>query len=103
MASGVVFNDASEMNTSCWQRAMLKWREQKLAQFGRRAHRHFGRGFVLFDGDEDAPMYVTWLAGAPDPLRDAVYEYDPQHEALVVSAVNESDVFISQVRIEEPH
>jgi len=90
------------MDTSSWQHAVLKWREQELAQFGRRAHRHVGRGFVLFDGDEDEPIYVTWLVGAPMPLCVAVYEYDPQHEALVVTALNENDIFLSRVRIEEP-
>lgn len=90
------------METSSWQHAVLKWREQELARFGRRAHRHVGRGFVLFDGDEDQPVYVTWLIGAPEPLCNAVYEYDPQHEALVVTALDENDIFLSRVRIEEP-
>jgi hypothetical protein len=39
-------------------------------------NRHGAADFVLSDGNEDEPLYVTRLIGAPQPLRDAVYEYD---------------------------
>jgi hypothetical protein len=68
-----------------WDRAIRELHNQELARFARRAHRRLGRGFVLSDADESQPVYITWLIGAPPPLIDAVFEYDPEREAVVVS------------------
>jgi hypothetical protein len=62
------------------------WEEQGAAQFGRRAHRHFGRGFVLVDpADQNSPVYVTRLAGAPPELWQEVHLYRPERETILVS------------------
>jgi hypothetical protein len=78
---------------------------QELALFARRAHRRLGRGFVLTGPDDPQPVYITWIVGAPPPLLDAVFDYDPEHEAVVVSAddTNEDSVFIDYVRIQSHH
>jgi hypothetical protein len=80
------------------------WHYQRLAQFGRRAHAHFGRGFVMVDDEREQPVYVTELLGAPQPLLDAVYSYDPDREALIISEADADDaVTISCIRIETLH
>jgi len=61
------------------------WNEQSAAQFGRRAHGHFGRGFVLVDpADQNSPVYVTRLDGAPPSLCQEVSVYQPEREAVLV-------------------
>ena len=66
-------------------RSWNHWDEQGVAQFGRRAHRHFGRGFVLVDpDDQNSPVYVTRLTGAPLELRQEVHLYRPEREAILV-------------------
>ena len=61
------------------------WNEQSAAQFGRRAHGHFGRGFVLVDpADRNSPVYVTRLDGAPPSLCQEVSVYQPEREAVLV-------------------
>lgn len=78
--------------------------DQQLARFARRAHAHFGRGFVLVDADEVNPIYVTHTSAAPQPLRAAVRQYDPACEAIVVCRVDDADaVELSRVRIESHH
>lgn len=92
------------MNSSL-ELALREWREQELALFARRAHRQLGRGFVLCDGDDEPPIYVTRIMGAPQELIDAVLEYDPEREALVVRE-HEPDgdaIVVSCVRIESRH
>lgn len=88
-----------------WDKAIRELHDQELALFARRAHRQLGRGFVLIDGDELQPVYVTWIVGAPQPLIDAVFEYDPEREAIVVSddSVEEDDIVISCVKIQSRH
>jgi hypothetical protein len=68
-----------------WNLALNDWRHQTAARFGRRAHNHFGRGFVLIDlKDADLPVYVTQLAGAPAALFREVQQYSPDHETVLV-------------------
>ena len=80
-------------------------RAQELALFARRAHRQLGRGFVLVTPDDDQPIYVTWIVGAPLPLLHAICDYDPEHEALlVVRESSDADaVIVSFIRIESFH
>jgi len=80
-------------------------RKQELALFALRAHRHMGRGFVLVTPDDDQPIYVTSTIGAPPPLLDAIYGYDPEHEALLVSQVGDDldAVNLTFIRIESRH
>jgi hypothetical protein len=84
---------------------MRELHDQELALFARRAHRRFGRGFVLSDTEEARPVYVTWIIGAPPPLVDAVFDYDPEHEAVVVSEDDndEGSLIINYIRIESRH
>jgi len=84
---------------------MRELHEQELALFAKRAHRQLGRGFVLCDVDEPWPVYITWIIGAPPPLIDAVFEYDPECEAVVVceDEHNEGNVIINCVRIQNRH
>jgi hypothetical protein len=56
----------------------------------------------LVESDNPKPVYVTHVLGAPPLLLAAVYDYDPEHEALVVCDDNE-DVIISRVRIDMQH
>ena len=93
------------MDPASWERAVLRWREQDLAHFARRAHRDLGRGFVLLANDEKEPVYVTPTFGVPLPLLDEVYEYDPEHEALVVSEADleGNSVVITRIRIQDCH
>ena len=79
--------------------------DQELALFARRAHRRLGRGFVLSDGHALQPVYITRIIGAPPPLIDAVFEYDPEREALVVSEdeLSEDSIIINCVRILRCH
>lgn len=93
------------MTQDDWDRVMRGLHDQELALFARRAHRQLGRGFVLSDSDEARPVYVTWIVGAPPPLIDAVFEYDPEHEALIVSEDGEEEgsLIINYVRIESRH
>jgi hypothetical protein len=86
-----------------YQLAVEWWRDQDLAEFGRRAHRHLGRGFVLLNNDEVKPVYVTRLVGAPELLLDAVYGYDPESEALVVCGEPDESFRITRVRIQPLH
>jgi hypothetical protein len=81
------------------------WRNQELARFARRAHARLGRGFVIADRGDRRPVYVTEILGAPQPLIDEVYSYDPKNEALIVSTDSEIDdaVTISRIRIETSH
>ena len=88
-----------------WDKAIREWRNQELALFARRAHRKLGRGFVL-SGDSDLqPMYVTWIAGAPQPLIDAVFGYDPEREAVVVFEDESDDdsIIVDCVTIQSRH
>ena len=82
--------------------AVQAWRSQELAQFARRAHARLGRGFVLVESDNPKPVYVTHILGAPLRLVAAVYDYDPEHEALLVCDDNE-DCIISRVKIDRQH
>lgn len=82
-----------------------EWRKEELALFALRAHRHFGRGFVLSDNAEVQPVYITWIIGAPPPLIEAVLGYDPKHEAVVVAKDDscEDTMVISCVKIQSCH
>ena len=82
-----------------------EWRRQELALFALRAHRQFGRGFVLSDNAEVQPVYITWIIGAPPPVIEAVLGYDPEHEAVVVSKdpTCEDTMVINCVRIQSCH
>jgi hypothetical protein len=82
-----------------------EWRQQELAHFARRAHRHLGRGFVFFDDSEAKPVYITWLTGAPQCLVDMVWSYDPAREAVIVSEDDEgvNTLDIDCVRIQSCH
>ena len=82
--------------------AVHAWRSQDLAQLARRAHARLGRGFVLVESDKPKPLYVTHILGAPALLMAAVYEYDPEHEALLIYDDNE-DFIITRVRIDSLH
>lgn len=89
-----------------WDQAEQAWRYQELALFARRAHKQLGRGFVFVESGDPQPVYVTRVLGGPQPLIDAVYGYDPDREALVVSSDDEADdegVIINLVKIERPH
>jgi hypothetical protein len=90
------------MDGSQWEHALDLWRSQELAQFARRAHAQLGRGFVMVDGDQARPVYVTDVLGAPTPLMDEVYSYDPTREALIVRGDADDDdaVTISRIRID---
>ena len=93
------------MKHSGWDHAVREWREQELALFARRAHGQLGRGFVLSEGSDLQPVYITWIIGAPQPLIDAVFDYDPEREALVVSE-DDGDgdsIVISCVKIASRH
>jgi hypothetical protein len=81
------------------------FRHQELAHFARRAHRQFGRGFVLFDDAEARPVYITWLAGAPQGLIEVVLGYDPTREAVIVTEDdNGADaITIDRVSIQSVH
>jgi hypothetical protein len=92
-----------ERLASDWDIALLTWRDQDLALFARRAHAQLGRGFVLVDRDDPTPVYVTEVAG-PEQLIEAVFQYNPQEEALLVSDDSELDaVVISLVKIQKVH
>lgn len=84
---------------------MQELHEQELALFGRRAHRQLGRGFVLADRDETQPVYITWIVGAPSPLIEAVFDYDPERETVVVSEddTDEGNIVINCVKIQHRH
>jgi hypothetical protein len=88
-----------------WDKAMRELYDQELALFARRAHRQLGRGFVLSDVDELQPVYVTWMIGVPTLLLDAVFEYDPECEAVIVSEDEEEEgnIIINCVRIQSCH
>ncbi len=76
------------------------WEEQGVAQFGRRAHRHFGRGFVLVDPkDENSPVYVTRLVGAPPELWQEVHLYRPESETILVCR-EDGDLTVRRVSID---
>jgi hypothetical protein len=80
-------------------------REQELARFARRAHRQLGRGFVVVTPDDVQPIYVTWTVGAPLSLLDAIYDYNPEREALLVTHDGDDvdAVIVSVIRIETRH
>jgi hypothetical protein len=82
-----------------------EWQDQELALFARRAHRRLGRGFVLADETELQPIYVTWMVGAPYTLIEAVLDYDPEREAVVVFEDEDEDdaIIVSCVRIQSRH
>ena len=84
---------------------LREWRKQELALFALRAHRQFGRGFVLSDRCEVQPVYITWIMGAPQPLIEAVLGYDPKQEAVVVSRDESCDdtMIINRVKIQQYH
>jgi hypothetical protein len=86
-------------------RTLREWRNQELALFARRAHRQLGRGFVLAEDDHSPPVYVTWIAVAPPELIEAVLDYDPESEALVVwdDEPDDDSVLLSCVRIARRH
>ena len=88
-----------------WDGALRKWRDQEVAQFARRAYAQLGRGFVLSDSDTHQPIYVTWFVGAPQGLIHALFCYDPEREALLVSEEKTDDdsIIISCVKIEALH
>ena len=88
-----------------WNAAVRELHDQELALFGRRAHRHLGRGFVLSDHEDARPVYITWMVGAPEPLIDVVFDYDPEREAVVVSEDehDEGNIIITCVRIQRRH
>jgi hypothetical protein len=76
------------------------WSDQSAARFGRRAHGHFGRGFVLVDpSDGNSPVYVTRLDGAPPSLCQEVSVYQPEHEAVVVSQ-DAGALIVRRIRID---
>ena len=89
----------------CDADAEREWKDQELALFARRAHRRFGRGFVLSAHDELQPIYITWIVGAPHTLVEAVFDYDPEHEAVVVceDEGGEDAIVINCVRIQNRH
>ena len=97
--------DAGDMKHLDWSTAVRELHDQELALFARRAHRHLGRGFVLSDHEDPRPLYVTWMVGAPAPLIDAVFDYDPEREAVVVSQDenDEDNIIINCVRIQSRH
>ena len=96
---------AGVMTDLDWSTAIRELHYQELALFARRAHRRLGRGFVLSDDEDLRPVYVTWMVGAPEPLVDAVFDYDPEHEAVVVSEDDNEDgnIVINCVRIQSRH
>jgi hypothetical protein len=76
------------------------WNEQDAARFGRRAHGHFGRGFVLVDPrDRHSPVYVTRLAGAPPALWQEVHLYQPEHESILVTE-EDGGLLVRRIRID---
>ena len=76
------------------------WSEQSAARFGRRAHGHFGRGFVLVDpADRNSPVYVTRLDGAPPSLCQEVSVYQPEREAVLVSQDADA-LIVRRIRID---
>jgi hypothetical protein len=76
------------------------WNEQNAAQFGRRAHGHFGRGFVLVDPrDRNSPVYVTRLAGAPPALWQEVHLYQPERETILVTE-EDGGLNVRRIRID---
>jgi hypothetical protein len=92
------------VRSSGWSRVIVEWAEQGMARFGKRAHSHFGRGFVLVDpADGKTPVYVTQLAGAPPELFRQVQEYQPDCEAVLVSQDDptENVLIVRRVRIEQ--
>jgi hypothetical protein len=91
------------MGKDLWQLAVKCWREQELAEFGRRAHHHLGRGFVLLSDGEIKPVYVTQLVDAPELLLEAVYGYDPDSEALVVCGESDESFTVTRVKILRYH
>jgi hypothetical protein len=96
---------AGDMTRCDWDDAAREWRDQELALFARRAPRRLGRGCVLSDCTESQPVYVTSIAGAPHPLVDAVFEYDPEREAVVVTEDKGDDdaIIVNRVRIQSRH
>ena len=105
MAACTQMYHADGMKRLEWDKAIRELHDQELALFAKRAHRHFGRGFVLSDSEEMRPVYITWMIGAPLPLIDAVCDYDPDREAVVVSEDenDEGKIVINCVRIESRH
>ena len=93
------------MTYLAWNRAEREWRDQELALFARRAHRRLGRGFVLSACTESQPVYVTSIVGAPHPLVEAIFEYDPECEAIVVTEDEGDDdaIIVNRVRIQSRH
>jgi hypothetical protein len=76
------------------------WTDQDAAQFGRRAHGHFGRGFVLGDPrDRRSPVYVTRLAGAPPALWQEVHLYQPDRESILVTE-EDGGLNVRRIRID---
>jgi hypothetical protein len=76
------------------------WSDQDAAQFGRRAHGHFGRGFVLVDPrDHRSPVYVTRLAGAPPALWQEVHLYQPESESILVTE-EDGGLNVRRIRID---
>jgi hypothetical protein len=105
MAADSPMYHADGMKRSEWDKAIRELHDQELALFARRAHRRLGRGFVLSDSDELQPVYITWIVGAPPPLIDAVFDYDPECEAVVVSEdeKDEGSLIINCVKIQSRH
>ena len=105
MAPGRRLYHADGMRQSEWDRAIRELHNQELARFARRAHSQLGRGFVLSDADELQPVYITWIIGAPPPLIEAVFDYDPEREAVVVSEdeSDEGSIVIDCVKIQSHH
>lgn len=105
MAACTRMYHADGMKRPEWDKTIREFHHQELALFAKRAHRHFGRGFVLSDSNEMQPVYITWMIGAPLPLIDAVCDYDPEREAVVVSEdqTDESNIIINCVKIQSRH
>ena len=54
---------------------------------------------------ESQPVYVTSIVGAPHPLVEAIFEYDPECEAIVVTEDEGDDdaIIVNRVRIQSRH
>ena len=94
---------AGDVTALEWEDAAREWRDQDLARFARRAHRRLGRGFVLSCCNESQPIYVTWIVGAPHPVMEAVFEYDPEREAVVVTEDDDDVIIMNRVTIQSRH
>jgi hypothetical protein len=58
---------------------------------------------MMDDDVDDKPVYVTRLVGAPEPLLQAVYGYDPASETLIVCGGTDDSFTMTCVRLESLH